>query len=81
MNYIYFPNGPSVGKTQISVAPKLIIGSMPIDQRLGLNIGLSCQVNVSPRMPSFDSSWILSVRIFNRVVEPASVASRSPPVA
>jgi hypothetical protein len=56
MNYIYFPNGPSVGKTQISVAPKLIIGSMPIDQRLGLNIGLSCQVNVSPRMPSFDRS-------------------------
>ena len=63
MNYTYFPNGPRAGKTQISITPNLIIGSIPINQRLGLNIGLGYQVAVSPRVPTFDRNWILSVRL------------------
>jgi hypothetical protein len=29
----------------------------------GLNVGLGYQVAVSPRVPSFDRNWILSVRL------------------
>jgi hypothetical protein len=62
-NYTYFPNGPRAGKAQISITPNLIVGSIPINQRLGLNIGVGYQVAVSPRVPSFDRNWILSVRL------------------
>ena len=44
MNYTYFPNGPRAGKTQIAITPNLIVGSIPTNQRLGLNIGLGYQL-------------------------------------
>lgn len=63
MNYTYFPNGPHAGKNQISITPNLIVGTIPIYQRLGISVGLGYQVAVSPRVPSFDRNWILSVRL------------------
>ena len=62
-NYTYFPNGPHVGKSQLSITPNLIVGTIPIYKRLGLNVGLGYQRTVSPRVPSFDRNWILSVRL------------------
>jgi len=38
MNYTYFPNRPHAGKTQIAITPNLIIGSIPINQRLGFTL-------------------------------------------
>ena len=63
MNYTYFPNGLRAGKTQTSITPNLIVGSIPIDQRLALNVGLGYQLALSPRVPTFDRNWILSVRL------------------
>ncbi len=62
-NYTYFPNGPHVGKSQLSITPNLIVGTIPIYKRLGLNVGLGYQRTVSPRVLSFDRNWILSVRL------------------
>ena len=62
-NYTYFPNGPHAGKSQLSITPNLIVGSIPIYGRLALNVGLGYQLAVSPRVPSFDRNWILSVRL------------------
>jgi hypothetical protein len=63
MNYAYFPNGPRAGKYQISITPNFIVGSIPIYGRLALNVGLGYQVALSPRAPTFDRNWILSVRL------------------
>lgn len=62
-NYSYFANGPRAGKSQLSITPNLIVGSIPIYGRLALNVGLGYQLTVSPRVPSFDRNWILSVRL------------------
>ena len=63
MNYTYFPIGPRAGKSQISITPNLVVGSIPIYERLGLNVGLDYQLALSPRVPTFGRSWILSVRL------------------
>ena len=63
MNYTYFPNGPRAGKSQISITPNLIVGTIPIYQRLGISVGLGYQLAVAPRVPTFDRNWILSVRL------------------
>ena len=50
-------------KSQLSITPNLIVGSIPIYGRLALNVGMGCQLAVLPRVPSFDRNWILSVRL------------------
>jgi hypothetical protein len=62
-SYTYYPNGPHAGKSQISITPNLIVGNIPIYGRLALNLGLGYELTVSPRVPTFDRSWILSVRL------------------
>jgi hypothetical protein len=51
------------GKSQISITPNLIVGTIPIYRRLGISVGLGYQLAVSPRVPTFDRNWILSVRL------------------
>jgi len=53
-NYVYFPNGPRAGKSQISITPNLIVGTIPIYRRLGISVGLGYQLAVSPRVPTFE---------------------------
>ena len=62
-SYTYYPNGPHAGKSQISITPNLIVGNIPIYGRLALNLGLGYELTVSPRVPTFDRSWILSLRL------------------
>jgi len=59
----YFPSGPHAGKSPLSITPNLIVGSIPLNQRPGLNVGLGYQLTVSPRVPTFDKNWISSVRL------------------
>jgi hypothetical protein len=63
-NYTYFPNGPRAGKSQVSITPNLIIATIPVYQRLGMGVGFGYQLAVSPRVPSFDRGWILSLRLY-----------------
>jgi hypothetical protein len=63
MNYTYFPNGPRAGNKQIAITPNLIVGTIPIYERLGINVGLGYGVAVRPRVPTFDRNWMLSVRL------------------
>ncbi|HEY3863754.1 MAG TPA: hypothetical protein VGO59_17905 [Verrucomicrobiae bacterium] len=62
VNYTYWPDGAREGKNQVFLTPSFIIGRLPIWNRVGLTIGLGCQVALTDR-PVYNHNFIVSARI------------------
>jgi hypothetical protein len=62
VNYTWWPNGEREGETQVFLTPGLVIGRMPIHDRVGLTVGVGYQVAVTEN-PMYNHSVVLSGRI------------------
>jgi hypothetical protein len=61
-NYTYWPNGDRIGKNQLFITPGLVVGRIPLWERLGLTVGGGFQVAVT-RGPVYHNSAVFSVRL------------------
>jgi hypothetical protein len=61
-NYTWFPTGEHTGKNQLFLTPGLIIGRLPIWERVGATFGAGFQVAVT-KYNSYHNAWILTARI------------------
>ncbi len=61
-NYTWFSKGERTGQSQLFLTPGLLIGRIPIHERVGVTIGAGYQVAVT-RHPSYHNAVILSARI------------------
>ena len=70
VNYTYWADGLRGGQNQVFLLPGIIIGRIPIYNRLKFVIGVGYQFAVSPHLklepaltPVYDHAWILSARL------------------
>jgi hypothetical protein len=61
-NYTYWPNGEHERLNQLFLTPGLLIGRIPIAGRLGLTIGVGCQIAVTDT-PRYHQNYIISARL------------------
>ena len=61
-NYTWFAKGVRTGQSQLFLTPGLLIGRIPIHDRVGVTFGAGYQVGVTHR-PSYNNAVILSARI------------------
>jgi hypothetical protein len=62
VNYTWWPNGERTGINQVFLTPGLLIGRIPIHDRIGLTFGAGYQVAVT-HQPQYNHSVILTARI------------------
>jgi hypothetical protein len=62
VNYTWWPNGEREGQTQVFLTPGIVVGRIPIHERVGLTVGFGYQVAVTDR-PTYNHSAILTGRI------------------
>src|ERR1700683_1275375 len=62
VNYTWWPNGEHEGQTQVYLTPGVVIGRIPIYQRVGVTLGVRYQVAVTQK-PAYNHNVILSGRI------------------
>jgi hypothetical protein len=62
VNYTWWPNGEREGETQVFLTPGIIIGRIPIYERVGITAGFGYQVAVT-RRPMYNHAAILTGRI------------------
>lgn len=62
VNYTWWPNGEREGQTQVYLTPGLVIGRIPIHDRVGLTLGAGYQVAVTNH-PQYHHAVVLSGRI------------------
>ena len=62
VNYTWWPNGQREGETQVYLTPGLVIGRIPIHERLGLTVGAGYQVAVTNH-PAYNHNVIFSARV------------------
>ncbi|MGH8014337.1 MAG: hypothetical protein ACREQ4_17750 [Candidatus Binataceae bacterium] len=62
VNYTWWPNGEREGESQVFLTPGIVIGRIPIHDRVGLTIGAGYQVAVT-KNPEYNHSVIFSGRI------------------
>jgi hypothetical protein len=62
VNYTWWPNGDREGLTQVFLTPGLLIGRIPIHDRVGLTFGAGYQVAVT-ESPQYDHNVVLSARL------------------
>lgn len=61
-NYTWFAKGRRTGQSQLFLTPGLLIGRIPIHERVGLTFGAGYQVAVTDH-PTYHNAVILSARI------------------
>jgi hypothetical protein len=61
VNYTWWPNGELTGKNQVFLTPGLILGRIPVWERIKFVVGLGYQVAVTHH-PAYNHNWILTVR-------------------
>lgn len=61
-NYTWFAKGKRTGQSQLFLTPGLLIGRIPIHERVGVTIGAGYQVAVTDH-PTYHNAVILSARI------------------
>jgi hypothetical protein len=61
-NYTWFSKGERTGQSQLFLTPGLLIGRIPIHERVGVTIGAGYQVAVTDH-PTYHNAVILSARI------------------
>jgi hypothetical protein len=57
------PNGENDGKNQVFLTPGLIVGRIPLFWRFKALIGVGYQFAASDVHPSYQSNWILTMRL------------------
>ncbi len=62
VNYTWWPNGEREGQTQVFLTPGIIVGRIPIHDRVGLTVGAGYQVAVTNH-PAYHHSVVLTGRI------------------
>src|SRR6202050_2978090 len=62
LNYTWWPNGEREGETQVFLTPGILVGRIPIHERVGITVGFGHQVAVT-KNPMYNHSAILSGRI------------------
>jgi len=62
VNYTWWPNGEREGETQVFLTPGILVGRIPIHERVGVTVGFGYQVAVT-KNPMYNHSAILSGRI------------------
>lgn len=62
VNYTWWPNGEREGQTQVFLTPGLMIGRIPIHNRVGITFGAGYQVAVT-KNPAYNHAVIASGRI------------------
>jgi hypothetical protein len=62
VNYTWWPNGEREGETQVFLTPGLVIGRIPIHDRVGLTAGFGYQIAVT-KNPMYNHAAILTGRI------------------
>jgi hypothetical protein len=62
LNSTLWPNGQREGQKQAFLTPGLVVGRLPIRQRLGLTLGAGVQIAVT-QFHTYDRNWILSIRL------------------
>lgn len=62
INYNWWPNGEREGQTQVFLTPGIIVGRIPIDDRVGLTVGAGYQVAVTNH-PAYHHNVVLTGRI------------------
>lgn len=60
-NYTWWPNGQRTGKNQLFLTPGVIIGRLPLWERLGLTSGFGYQIAMTAN-PQYYHGWIFSIR-------------------
>jgi hypothetical protein len=58
----WWPNGEREGETQVYLTPCLVIGRIPIHDRLGLTLGAGYQVAVTNH-PAYNHNVVFSARV------------------
>jgi hypothetical protein len=61
-NYTWWPDGTRAGLNQLFLTPGLLIGRIPIHDRVGLTMGAGFQVAVT-HQPQYNHAAVLSMRI------------------
>jgi hypothetical protein len=61
INTTFFPNGPRAGSRQVFLTPGLVIGKIPLTDRIGLTLGAGVQIAVT-RFHTSNHNAIISVR-------------------
>ena len=62
VNYTYWPNGERQGIHQVFITSGLVIGRIPLWERLGVTVGAGFQIAATER-PIYHNASILSVRL------------------
>jgi len=62
VNYTWWPNGEKTGVNQVFLTPGIIIGRIPIHDRVGLTFGAGYQVAVT-HQPAYNNAVIATARI------------------
>ena len=62
VNYTWWPNGEHEGETQVFLMPGLLIGRIPIHDRIGMTFGAGYQIAVT-HQPAYNHAVVASGRI------------------
>lgn len=62
VNYAWWPNGEREGQTQVFLTPGIVIGRIPIHDRVGITVGAGYQVAVTDN-PAYHHGVIFSGRV------------------
>ena len=60
-DYTYWGNGEHAGLNQLFVTPGLVIGRLPIWERLGMTVGVGYQIALTDK-PAYNHNLVVSVR-------------------
>ena len=69
VNWTKYLDGTRGGKNQVFLTPGLVVGRLPIGDRLGLTVGVGYQAAIaptyraSPLLPAYDHAWIVTTRL------------------
>ena len=69
VNWTKYLDGTRGGKDQVFLTPGLVVGRLPIGDRLGFTVGVGYQAAVaptyraSPLLPAYDHAWIVTTRL------------------
>jgi hypothetical protein len=62
VNLTTWPNGDNSGKTEVFLTPGLVVGRLPLWERLGLTLGAGVQI-AATHFRSANHNWIISIRL------------------
>jgi hypothetical protein len=61
-NYTWFSYGEKTGRNQLFITPGIVVGRIPIHDRVGLTFGTGVQIAVT-KTRAYNHNWIITARI------------------